>query len=131
MSVHSSQEEEQGWWGAVFFLVSIIFFIMRMVVAGMDVIRGKTLGSDQGLIYFLRRASIAHGCSTMVAGIHDHEEDDVDDHEEEDDVDDHQRRMWIIMRRRTMWMIIKLCFLESSSADSATELRGTRLIMSI
>ena len=84
MSVHSSQEEEQGWWGAVF-LVSIIFFIMRMVVAGMDVIRGKTLGSDQGLIYFLRRASIAHGCSTMVAGIHDHEE--------EEDVDDHQRRM--------------------------------------
>ena len=73
---------------------------MRMVVAGMDVIRGKTLGSDQGLIYFLRRASIAHGCSTMVAGIHDHEEkedvddqeeeDDVDDHEEEEDVDDHQ-----------------------------------------
>ena len=63
---------------------------MRMVVAGMDVIRGKTLGSDQGLIYFLRRASIAHGCSTMVAGIHDHEEDDVDDHQEEDDVDDHQ-----------------------------------------
>ena len=57
----------------------------------MDVIRGKTLGSDQGLIYFLRRASIAHGCSTMVAGIHDHEEeDDVDDHEVEDDVDDHQ-----------------------------------------
>ena len=57
----------------------------------MDVIRGKTLGSDQGLIYFLRRASIAHGCSTMVAGIHDHEEeDDVDDHQEEEDVDDHQ-----------------------------------------
>ena len=64
----------------------------------MDVIRGKTLGSDQGLIYFLRRASIAHGCSTMVAGIHDHEEDDVDvheeddvdDHDEEDDVDDHE-----------------------------------------
>ena len=56
----------------------------------MDVIRGKTLGSDQGLIYFLRRASIAHGCSTMVAGIHDHEEEeDVDDHLEED-VDDHQ-----------------------------------------
>ena len=51
----------------------------------MDVIRGKTLGSDQGLIYFLRRASIAHGCSTMVAGIHDHEEEeDVDDHEEKD-----------------------------------------------
>ena len=88
----------------------------------MDVIRGKTLGSDQGLIYFLRRASIAHGCSTMVAGIHDHEEDDVDDHEEEDDVDDHQRRMW---------MIIKLSSLESSSADSATELRGRRLIVSI
>ena len=57
----------------------------------MDVIRGKTLGSDQGLIYFLRRASIAHGCSTMVAGIHDHEEkEDVDDQEEEDDVDDHE-----------------------------------------
>ena len=95
---------------------------MRMVVAGMDVIRGKTLGSDQGLIYFLRRASIAHGCSTMVAGIHDHEEEDVDDH---------QRRMWMIMRRRRMWMIIKLCSLESSSADSATELRGRRLIVSI
>ena len=95
---------------------------MRMVVAGMDVIRGKTLGSDQGLIYFLRRASIAHGCSTMVAGIHDHEEEDVDDH---------QRRMWMIIRRRMMWMIIKLCSLESSSADSAMELRGRRLIVSI
>ena len=95
---------------------------MRMVVAGMDVIRGKTLGSDQGLIYFLRRASIAHGCSTMVAGIHDHEEEDVDDH---------QRRMWMIIRRRMMWMIIKLCSLELSSADSATELRGRRLIVSI